>query len=250
MSTAATTTTALARSRAYGFLSLAFGEPDAALLELLQQQCGALEADFARLRDRTAAAAARRLRPALAPLAIEELKALHLGCFGHAVSKDCPPYEGEYGQAHVFQQTQTLADIAGFYRAFGLELAADFHERIDHLGIELEFMHFLCRKEAHGLQERHAPERIARGRAAQAQFLSEHLGAWVPQFAARLRARDARGLYGRLGDLLDAFVRGELRRFGVEPGAIARPSAAAPEAMQAGSCAARGCGVAAESEAL
>lgn len=250
MTTAASTTTALARSRVYGFLSLGFGEPDAALLTLLQRERRGFESALARLTESASSAAARRLRPLLAPLTLEEMKASHLRCFGHAVSKDCPPYEGEYGQAHIFQQTQTLADIAGFYRAFGLEVAADFHERVDHISVELEFMHFLCRKEAHGLQKGHAPEGIAQGRAAQAKFLSEHLGAWAPQFAGRLCAGDESGLYGQLGELLDAYVRSELRRIGVAPEAIARVRVAAPaeDAPARDSCGTPGCGVAVESE--
>lgn len=237
MTTSASIPTALARSRIYGFLSLGFAYPEAAWLSSLSRQSARI---------------AKTLAPIIAGLTLERWRAAHAECFGHTISKECPPYEGEYGQAHIFQQTQTLADIAGFYRAFGLELAADVHERVDHISVELEFMHFLCRKEAHGLQKGHAPEGIAQGRAAQARFLSEHLGAWAPQFARRLCALDERGLYGRLGELLDAHLLSELRRIGVAPQAIARVHVAsrAEEVPAPDSCCAQGCGVAAESEAL
>ncbi|MBI2294501.1 MAG: molecular chaperone TorD family protein [Betaproteobacteria bacterium] len=209
---------------------------------------GRLEASLARLNDRASLAAARRLRPVLEPLTLAEIEASHLRCFGHTISKECPPYEGEYGQAHIFQKTQALADIAGFYRAFGLEPAADAHERADHISVELEFMHFLCRKEAYAQQRGHAPERIAQSREAQATFLREHLGRWAPEFARRLRAKDDRGLYGRLSELLDAYVRSELRAAGVEPAAICRlPLAHQPEdALGAGPCWTPACGIAAE----
>src|SRR3990172_1751697 len=36
-----------------------------------------------------------------------------------------PPYETEYGMAHVFMKVQTMADVAGFYRGFGLAPAED-----------------------------------------------------------------------------------------------------------------------------
>lgn len=252
MTTSASTTTALARGQVYGFLSLAFAYPEAAWLSSLSREGTRLEPTLARLSEEAGIAAARRLRPIIAGLTLERWRAAHGACFGHTISKECPPYEGEYGQAHIFQQTQTLADIAGFYRAFGLELAADVHERMDHISVELEFMHFLCRKEAYALERGHPPERIAQVRAAQAKFLSEHLGAWVPQFAGRLCARDESGLYGRLGELLEAYVRGELRRIGVEPEAIAQAGVAAPteDAPEPGSCWTPECGVAAESEVL
>ena len=59
--------------------------------------------------------------------------------------------EIEYGdaQADPLFQPHRLADLAAFYRAFGLELAADAAERQDHLCIELEFMSVLAAKEGY-----------------------------------------------------------------------------------------------------
>ena len=42
-----------------------------------------------------------------------------------------------------------MGDIAGFYKAFGVELSKDIHERLDHLSVEFEFMHFLAYKESY-----------------------------------------------------------------------------------------------------
>ena len=50
--------------------------------------------------------------------------------FSHNLTPDCPPYETQYGSTHIFWQSQQLADIAGFYRAFGLELSKQAHERM------------------------------------------------------------------------------------------------------------------------
>jgi putative dimethyl sulfoxide reductase chaperone len=239
---------ARARSHVYGFLSMGFGYPEAALLTLLQREGTRLESNLACLGDGASLEAARRLRPVLEPLTLAEIEAFHLRCFGHTISKECPPYEGEYDQAHIFQKTQALADIAGFYRAFGLELTADFHERVDHISVELEFMHFLCRKEAYALKRGHAPERIAQSRKAQATFLREHLGRWAPEFARRLCAKDDHGLYGRLGELLDAYVRSELRAAGVEPAAICRLPLAhhREDALGASACWTPACGISEE----
>ncbi len=55
-----------------------------------------------------------------------------------------------YGTEHLgmneVQRSKALADIMGFYRAFGLEPDAD---RPDLLSSELEFMHYLILKESH-----------------------------------------------------------------------------------------------------
>jgi TorA maturation chaperone TorD len=81
--------------------------------------------------------------------------------FGYTLQCDCPPYETLYGSggyagantqlagAQVFEQSQTLGDIAGFYRAFGLEVSDQIKERLDYISIELEFMSFLAYKEAY-----------------------------------------------------------------------------------------------------
>ncbi len=82
--------------------------------------------------------------------------------------------ETEYGMAHIFQKSNTLADIAGFYKAFGLERAAG-SERPDHLSIEFEFLGFLAAKQYHALNERRT-ELAEVSRAAEHLFLSEHVG--------------------------------------------------------------------------
>ncbi|MDR4472503.1 MAG: molecular chaperone TorD family protein [Nitrospira sp.] len=41
---------------------------------------------------------------------------------------------------HVF--ACVMGDIAGFYKAFGVELSKDVHERLDHLSVELEIHAF------------------------------------------------------------------------------------------------------------
>lgn len=207
---------ACARSQVYGFLALGFGYPDAARLDQLRRQGKRLEKSLATLGEAVGLEAARRIITLLAALTLSELLEAQVGCFGHAISKECPPYEAEYGQSHIFQMTQTLADIAGFYRAFGLQTAPNLCERLDHISVELEFMHFLCLKEGHAVEKRHGAERIAQCREAQAKFLGEHVGRWAPGFARRLRELAGEGYYGRMGELTDAFLNGELAALGIE----------------------------------
>src|SRR3990172_4683779 len=92
-----------------------------------------------------------------------------------------PPYETEYGMAHVFMKVQTMADVAGFYRAFGLDLATAHRERPDHVAAELEVLHFLLLHEAMArTQGRQEEAKVSR--RARTTFLREHLGAWGPAY--------------------------------------------------------------------
>ncbi|MCC7484937.1 MAG: molecular chaperone TorD family protein [Burkholderiales bacterium] len=227
----------LRRSRVYGVLSLAFADPDSAMLRELRRRAAGLETCLRA--SGGAKGLGRALPAALRRLPLHALRAAHVRCFGYAVSKECPPYEAEYDQANLFQKTQTLADIAGFYRAFGLETAPALHERADHVSVELEFMQFLCLKEAHAAGRNEPPGRIAQCRAAQAKFLGQHLGVWAPGFARRLNAVAREGPYALLARLLEAYIAAEMARLEVRPNEGGRLNEApdAPEDGCAAACA-------------
>jgi TorA maturation chaperone TorD len=93
-----------------------------------------------------------------------------------------PPYETSYYPPNMSGHLVEIADIAGFYKAFGFEVR---NERPDHLLAELEFatvLSFKCR-EAASAESWEAAE-ICSG--AFRSFLADHLGIWVPQFADRI----------------------------------------------------------------
>lgn len=146
-----------------------------------------------------------------------ELQQQYDGLFGHAVRGDCPAYEMEYGRNEIIRQASDLADLAGFYRAFGLEIAADASGRPDHITAECEFMSALCSKEAHadGQGDRENTDICL---DAQRTFLRDHLARWLPAFTHRVTTADPTGLYGSLARFAEAFVAAECRRFDIHAG--------------------------------
>ncbi len=153
--------------------------------------------------------------------------------FGLLVSCACPPYETEYiHEKFAAQRAQTLADIGGFYRAFGLQPSARHPERHDHIVLELEFMSVLL-----GLQLRAnrtasaaSDEHAAVCGAAQERFFREHLLWWVPAFAHLLARESADTFYRPVARLLAALITTDRARFclpipsgSVEPSQIASP---------------------------
>jgi len=225
---------ALGRSDMYLWLSRAFRYPDADLVANLEEPSLAfLEEGLERLSEGSREA----LRPVLTTLRasatrldLAHLQSEHPRVFGHIESSPCPPYETRYGSRHLFQQTQQLSDIAGFYRAFGLDVSDDAKERPDHLAVELEFLHFLCFKEAYAL-EHHGPEQAELCRDAEVKFLQDHLLPWAPSFARRLQDAAGSGFYESLGVLMVTFLSTEEARLGCHPAdeAALQPIAFLPE---------------------
>ena len=137
--------------------------------------------------------------------------------FGHAVRGACPAYEMEYGRNEIIRQASDLADLAGFYRAFGMEIAGEANGRPDHITVECEFMSALCAKEAYAYARRDE------GNAeicldAERTFLRDHLARWLPAFARHVEEADGDGLYAALARFADAFVKAECGRFDVHAG--------------------------------
>jgi TorA maturation chaperone TorD len=154
------------------------------------------------------------------PATPAELNDQYEAVFGLLVSSDCPPYETEYiNSKFTFQRSSGLADVAGFYRAFGLDPSAKFPERHDHIVLELEFMAHLsgllhC---AEGLRDAASSDQVEVCRAAQKRFLAEHLGWWGPAFATLLARRARDGFYRAAARFLSALIPAERALLDVAP---------------------------------
>lgn len=176
-----------------------------------------------------------RLNPAKAlqrlPASADQFHAEFEATFGLLVTGGCPPNETEYVHGKLdFQRAQHLADVNGYYRAFGLKRANGHPERPDHIALELEFMAVVIGLE---LVAAEPPlfdaERVAICRNAQKRFLRDHLAWWTPAFAELLRRQDADGFYAVWGDLLAAFIPAERMLLGVDvPPAPAQPARMEP----------------------
>jgi len=109
-----------------------------------------------------------------------------------------------------------MGDIAGFYNAFGLQLSQDIHERLDHLSVELEFIHYLAYKESYALLH-DSKEKLQTVVDAEKKFVKEHVGRWVPLFAGMLRKKADYGFYKILADFTTDWVGFEISYLGVSP---------------------------------
>ncbi len=165
----------------------------------------------------------------------QEFNEKYESTFGLLVSNACPPYETEYiNSKYAFQRSNTLADVSGFYRAFGLTTSTTHPERPDHIVQELEFMAFLIGLERQAVDgdEKVRQARLDVCRDAQTRFLREHLSWWAPAFAKLLSHEDPGGFYDQAGVFLAALIpverallRVESTGLHAEPSPLERPEA-------------------------
>jgi TorA maturation chaperone TorD len=161
------------------------------------------------------------------------LNAQYERTFGLLVSNACPPYETEYIDSQLsFQRSNTMADLSGFYQAFGLTTSAAHPERSDHIVLELEFMAFLLglQRRAEDDDARQRNDRVEVCHSAQASFLKEHLAWWTPAFARLLGRENSGGFYEAAGVFLAALIPAErailrvaLTASEVQPSVVERP---------------------------
>jgi TorA maturation chaperone TorD len=106
-------------------------------------------------------------------------------------ASSCPPNETAYVRR---DKGAILADICGFYRAFGFELAPSAGEKADHIVAELEFVALLIVMLARSREEGD-PEAEAVTRTALGAFLHDHLDEWWELFCERLEEAASIDLY-------------------------------------------------------
>ena len=147
---------------------------------------------------------------------LSDLQAEHRRVFSNVITLDCPPYETLFGNDHVFGQAHVMGDIAGFYKAFGLELSRDIHERLDHLSVELEFMHFLAYKESYARCHDGA-DKTQIVVDAQKKFIKDHIGRWVPLFSRMLVKKADTGFFRHMAEFTADYIDFDAAYQGVTP---------------------------------
>jgi TorA maturation chaperone TorD len=100
-------------------------------------------------------------------------------------------------------------DVQNRYRKAGVELSDNFRDVPDHIAAELEFMYLLVFKEIQALENSDVDTTIDYFEK-QRSFLSEHLGAWVFEFADSTEKEAETEFYKNLARATKVFVRQDL----------------------------------------
>lgn len=143
----------------------------------------------------------------------------------------CSLHETAYGDGRRMNgRPVELADIGGFYSAFGMEPSASDPDLPDLLPTELEFHSILLVKQAYTVSRRLREQRDITEQAARI-FLEQHLGRWVHAFAEGVSAHAALPVYRELARAVCEAVTVECRMMGVRPQPV--PGGLPFDAMQA-----------------
>jgi TorA maturation chaperone TorD len=225
---------ALTRSAVYRLLGTAFAHPSPSTVTAVSE-AAELTAPAA---NPTVATKLRELAAAARASAPDDTA----GAYVSALERPggCSPYEGSYGAAPLLAgKGAELADIAGFYAAFGMTPGAA--EVEDHIAAELEFMSVLALKEAAALAEG-LVEGLEITRAAGIAFLSDHLGRWGASFAEALGALNTAPYYSIAAELLAVWLAEDLSDLGIDVAPLGVRQAADPEETRPFACPMAGAG--------
>lgn len=189
------------QSFVYAVLARGLSQPDKASLEFLLQ-CGQVE-----MKDNSPVTRClAELLESAQQTNLQEMQKAYMELFDPVNGPF--PYESEHTKTHEFSKANILADIMGFYRAFGVEPTND---RADHISAELEFMHLLTVKEMYAF-DKGEHENASICRQARESFFREHLGWWTDGLLKSLRAGIEAGrgkpipFYGHLIELFQLFL--------------------------------------------
>ncbi len=225
----------LASSQAYQFLSTCLLEPNKETLELLnnKEYMDEVESCLEKNGNAELSETFRHLQKGLQGADAETLAKGYRSIFGGAtVAMDCPPYEMYFSGSHIWQQTQDLADISGFYKAYGLEVSDEgVASRWDHIAVELEFLHFLTYKLAYAI-ENHGEKEQEACLYAKKKFLHAHIGRWIKAFSTAVWKKSPEDFYRQAAKLANSVVHLDMEKLNVDAEEIDEYQGNEPDYMQ------------------
>jgi putative dimethyl sulfoxide reductase chaperone len=95
--------------------------------------------------------------------------------------------------------------VLKLYRSMGVDKSNQFKEPEDHVSLELQFMTHLCDKTNSALKENNVSE-ARRCLEMQRDFLTEHLGKWIPKLCADILKSAKLEFYKAIAKITKGYV--------------------------------------------
>jgi nitrate reductase assembly molybdenum cofactor insertion protein NarJ len=136
-------------------------------------------------------------------LSLEELQVEYIRLFGS--DPLCSPDITHWTSGQAFMQSRRMADMAGFYRAFGLDIESGL--KVDNLSVVFEFLSFLCLKILHAL-EKDKGEKVEITENALNSFRTEFVLPALGDFVKSIKDHSGTGFYEVVGELAEKVIEG------------------------------------------
>ena len=194
-----------AKSTLYGFVSTLFSDPESEKFSMMKNpefQKMVLNSclQFDENNQSELSGAFQNVISMVNELNRETIQNENVSIFGHTLSKETAPYALEHLKStDVFFRTQKLADLNGFYKAFGMEVESI--ERADHIATQTEFLSYLILKELVAIKK-NLEEEIEICQKAFIDFHQEHFFDWAKMFSENLIEKVEGEFYPAAGKFL------------------------------------------------
>ena len=205
-----------ARSTIYGAVSVLYSGPESKKFSMLMTDnlrtcvldaCLDLEKHINQKRNILLSQLFQKLIDKVDSLGLEKVKSEFVDIFGHTLSKEITPYALEHlKNSDVFFRTQKLADLNGFYKAFGMEVESI--ERADHISTQTEFISLLLLKELIAKENNLFEEKEICEKAL-IDFQNEQFLDWVEIFSENMINYVDEEFYKLVGQFLNSFIEEE-----------------------------------------
>ena len=194
-----------AKSTLYGFVSTLFSDPESEKFSMMKNpkfQKMVLNSclQFDENNESELSGTFQKVISMVNELNRETIQNENVSIFGHTLSKQTAPYALEHLKStDVFFRTQKLADLNGFYKAFGMEVESI--ERADHIATQTEFLSYLILKELVAIKK-NLEEEIEICQKAFIDFHQEHFFDWAKMFSENLIEKVEGEFYPAAGKFL------------------------------------------------
>lgn len=201
MNTASRTTPdeTLDRGNCFKLLAACFYEPEKRLF-IEEAVCDNLHGLLEKIAP-SAASHVKTMQDSLLQLGEEQLKVDYSALFVGPFELIAAPYGSVYLEHQRQVMGKSTLDVQRFYHNAGL--VPGLQEPPDHIAIELEFMHYLCIREAEALEAGDMETALCQ-RKLQLDFAATMMS-WIPLFAGQIKAGAETEYYKALAACLVSF---------------------------------------------
>lgn len=117
-----------------------------------------------------------------------------------------PPFESVYLSPRRRLMGDETIKVRQKYNQMGMQILEKGNIPDDHIGLELEFMYYLCYEALESFKEGANSEYIVKNIEMQNEFISQHLIQWVPLFCKDIRKNTKLSFFKEIANFTERFI--------------------------------------------